>query len=67
MVLNKEDTVVLKILVQKELQMLEEDGEKVMISNSPFLNKVALDDSDVEFLKGAEEYKEFLVELEKKL
>ncbi len=65
MELTKKETDVLKIVVQKELQQLKEDKEKIFISNSPFLNKA--DDNDLEFLKSEVEYREFLKELLEKL
>ncbi|MBU0457553.1 MAG: hypothetical protein ABH824_03560 [Nanoarchaeota archaeon] len=67
MTLKKEDKDVLKVLVEKELEQVENEGEEIMISNSPFMNKVALDDSDLPFLKSVELYKEFLQKLIKKL
>ena len=67
MTLTKEDTAVLKILVEKELEHVEKDGEQLVISNAPFLHKVAEDDSDLLFLKSIEKYKIFLEQLSKKL
>ncbi len=64
---TKEDKAVLKILVEKELQNVEENGDKVMISNSPFIHKVVQDESDLKFLKNVELYKEFLQQLLKRL
>jgi threonyl-tRNA synthetase len=67
MALNKEDLTVLKILVEKELEHIEKDQEKLVIVNAPFITKVAGDDSDLNFLKSIEKYKEFLQELNKRL
>ncbi|MBU0470076.1 MAG: hypothetical protein KKA62_03815 [Nanoarchaeota archaeon] len=67
MALNKEETTVLKILVHKELELIKKDEKNFTISNSPFLNKVHLDDLDLPFMKSVEVYKEFLIKLEKKL
>jgi len=67
MKLTKQDLAVLKILVEKELEHVERDGEKMVIVNAPFISKVAEDDSDLNFLKSMEKYKEFLKELNKRL
>ena len=67
MELSKEDRAILKVLVSKELENVKKDGEKVMLSNSPVLNKESLDDPDLPFLKSIELYKGFLQELQKKL
>jgi hypothetical protein len=67
MELTKKELSVLKVLVEKELQNLEDDNKKLIISNSPFFNKVALDESDISFMKVEKDYEEFLKELLKKL
>jgi hypothetical protein len=67
MELTKKELSVLKVLVEKELQNLEDDNKKLIISNSPFLNKVALDESDINFMKVEKDYEEFLKGLLKKL
>ena len=65
--LTKQDLATLKILVEKELETVKKEGEQLMIVNSPFLNKVSLDDSDLAFLKSEVKYQKFLEELFKKL
>jgi hypothetical protein len=68
MTLTNEDMAVLKILVEKELDNLEKDGEEVMIINSPFLSGVSrLQSGDMEFLKAEKAYQEFLIVLKQKL
>jgi hypothetical protein len=67
MELAKKEIEVLKALVKQELEEMKKDSQKVMISNSPFLNKEALDDSDLEFLKSGAEYQQFLKQLLNKL
>jgi len=67
MALTKLDLAVLKILVGKELQHVKKDGEKMVIVNAPFISKIVEDDSDLNFLKSMEKYKEFLEELNRKL
>ena len=65
--LTKQDLATLKILVEKELETIKKEGEQLMIVNSPFLNKVSSDDSDLEFLKSEVKYRQFLEDLLKKL
>jgi hypothetical protein len=65
--LTKQDLATLKILVEKELETIKKEGEQLIIVNSPFLNKVSSDDSDLEFLKSEVKYQQFLEELLKKL
>lgn len=67
MTLDKKERAVLKVLVEKELQNVQEDSSQLMISNSPFLNKVALDDPDIAFMKSEKDYEEFLKQLLKKI
>lgn len=67
MTLTKQDLAVLKILVEKELRHVEKDGERMVIVNAPFISKVAEDDSDLNFLKSMEKYKEFLQKLLQRL
>jgi len=67
MELTKQELETLKLLVKKELEAITKEGSELMIANSPFLNKEALDDSDLEFLKSEIEYKQFLDDLLKKL
>ena len=62
MELTKQDELILKALVEKELKDVEKEG-KIMISNSPFLNKIGLDDPDLPFMKSVDLYKEYLKEL----
>lgn len=67
MELSKKEKAVLQILVGKELNLVKEDSEKLAIVNSPFLGKVALNDSDIEFIKNGQKYLAFLEDLIKKL
>ena len=67
MTLNKDEADVLKILVDKELEHLEKDGEQLVTVNAPFITKVIGDDPDLPFLKSLELYKNFLQDLQKKL
>ena len=55
------------MLVKKELEQVKKEGKELMISNSPFLNKIALDQADLPFLKSEVEYQKFLEDLLKKL
>ena len=57
----------MKLLVKKELETVNKEGSEIIMVNSPFLNKEAQDDSDLEFLKSEAKYKQFLEELSKKL
>ena len=64
MTLTNEDKVILKALVKKELENLKEEGEKVMIVNSPFLSSVSRTESnDLPFLSTTEAYRKFLDDL----
>ncbi len=67
MALTKKEKDIMKILVKKELSKVEKEGDKIFISNSPFLHKVENDDSDLDFLKNKVEYQKFLELLLKKL
>ena len=67
MVLTKKELEILKILVHKELENLQQDNKNLLISNSPFFGKVALDDNDLEFIKDEKKYEEFLNRLLKSL
>ena len=67
MELNKDEKTILNVLLEKELKDLKEDAGKLLISNSPFLNKVVRDEADLPFLKSAELYKKFLMQFKKKL
>jgi len=67
MTLTNEDIKIIKILVEKELEEIKKDGKKVMIVNSPFLNKVAGDDADLPFLSSEVKYKQYLEQLVNKL
>ena len=67
MELTKQELETLKLLVKKELETVTKDGSEIIMINSPFLNKEAQDDSDLEFLKSETKYKQFLEELLKKL
>jgi len=52
MELTKQDKAVLKVLVGKEMEHLKKDFKQLVISNSPFLNKVAGDQSDLASLRA---------------
>jgi len=67
MTLGKKERAVLKVLVEKELENIQNDSSQLMISNSPFLNKVGLDDSDIAFMKSEKDYEEFLKKLLKNI
>jgi hypothetical protein len=67
MELTKQELETLKLLVKKELETTKKEGSEIIMVNSPFLNKEAQDDSDLEFLKSETKYKQFLEELLKKL
>ena len=67
MELTKQELETLKLLVRKELENVKKEGSEIIVVNSPFLNKEALDDSDLEFLKSGAKYKQFLDELLQKL
>jgi hypothetical protein len=67
MELTKQELETLKLLVKKELEAVKKEGSNLVIANSPFLNKVALDDSDLEFLKSEVQYQQFLDKLLNKL
>ena len=67
MELTKQELETLKLLVKKELEAVKKEGSEIIMINSPFLNKEAQDDSDLEFLKSETKYKQFLEELLKKL
>ena len=67
MELTKQELETLKLLVKKELEAVKKEGNELMVSNSPFLNKEALDDSDLDFLKSEAKYRQFLNELLNKL
>ncbi|MBT6774287.1 hypothetical protein HOA91_02850, partial [Candidatus Woesearchaeota archaeon] len=45
MTLTNEDRTVLKALVEKEISNIKEEGEKVLIVNSPFLSSVSRTES----------------------
>ncbi|PIZ50546.1 hypothetical protein COY27_06715 [Candidatus Woesearchaeota archaeon CG_4_10_14_0_2_um_filter_33_13] len=65
--LTKEDLVILKLLIEKELEEVKKEGQNLVIANSPFLNKEVLDDSDLDFLKSEAKYQQYLEELLQRL
>ena len=67
MTLTKKEVEILKILVEKELENLQQDSKNLLISNSPFFGKVALDDDDLKFIKDEKKYEEFLNKLAKNM
>ena len=67
MELSTKEKSVLKVLVEKELEHVQKDFDRMTISNSPFLTKVTRDDSDLEFMKNETEYIAFLKDLISKL
>jgi len=66
MELTKKELDVLRIIVEKELESMQKDAEKVTISNANYITKVETD-SDLEFLKQVELYETFLKDLLNKL
>ena len=62
---TKKELAVLKILVEREINGMTEDANKILISNSGFLT--AETDDDLSFLKAEDLYTEFLHQLKKKL
>ena len=63
--LNKKELAVVKMLVTREIDSMNKDASKVLISNSGYIN---LDmDDDLAFLKAEELYMDFLQGLLKKL
>ena len=68
MTLTNEDKVILKVLVEKEIENIKEQGEKVLVVNSPFLSSVSRTASnDLPFLSTTEAYRKFLDDLLKRL
>ena len=67
MELTKEERTILKVLIEKELKDIKKQGKEIFISNSPFLNKVTLDDKDLPFLTSELKYQQFIENLLKKL
>ncbi|MEK6899966.1 MAG: hypothetical protein AABX05_02470 [Nanoarchaeota archaeon] len=67
MELTKQEKSVLKVLVEKELTHIKKDGQGFLITNAPFINKMAETETDFLFLKSLKLYKEFLENLQKKL
>ncbi|MBT3836265.1 hypothetical protein HOD05_04950 [Candidatus Woesearchaeota archaeon] len=67
MTLTKEEMDVLKVLVEKELDHVSKDADKLMISNSPFLTKIEGDQSDLAFMKSEADYQKFLLGILTKL
>lgn len=67
MVFTKDETLILKTLLMKELEHLKKDEKQLVIVNSPFLNKIIGDQADLPFLKSEVLYRQFLEKLLKKL
>ncbi|MBR9683630.1 hypothetical protein GOV03_03765 [Candidatus Woesearchaeota archaeon] len=68
MTLTTEEKDILKVLVQKELESVKEDGKKVLIVNSPFLSSIVRTHAkDIPFLASEKLYLEFLKKLLEKL
>ena len=67
MTLTKEEMDVLKVLVEKELDHVSKDADKLMIRNSPFLTKIEGDQSDLAFMKSEADYQKFLLGILTKL
>jgi len=67
MELTKRDRNIIKVIIEKELESLEADFKKLTITNSPFLGKVARDESDLAFMKSELDYKKYLEKLILKL
>ncbi len=67
MVFTKDETLILKTLLMKELEHLKKDERQLVIVNSPFLNKIIGDQPDLPFLKSEVLYRQFLEKLLKKL
>ncbi len=67
MALTKEEMDVLKVLVEKELDHVTKDADKLMMSNSPFLTKVFGEKSNIAFMKSEADYQQFLLGILTKL
>ena len=66
--LTEKEKAVLKILVKKELEIVEQHNEEMYIVNSPFLSSVSrLRSNDLEFMKTEKLYREFLSKLLEKI
>lgn len=66
MELTTKERAVIKMIVERELEQLEKDESKLLISNASFLNKID-EDSDLDFMKVGTEYQLFLTQLLEKL
>lgn len=64
---TKEEKIVLRLLVEKELEHIKKDSKKLLISNSPFLGKMSEEFEDIALLKSESEYLKFLQVLRKKI
>lgn len=62
---TKKELAVLKVLVTREIDSMNEDANKVLISNSGYINMD--NDDDLAFLKAEDLYMDFLQDLIKKL
>lgn len=66
--ITKEEKTILKVLVEKELEAVKKEGQKIFIVNSPFLSGLArLHSKDLPFLASEKLYREFLEKLLGKL
>ncbi len=63
MTLTKDDRMVLKILVEKELQAITKEGKNLISGNTPLFPK----EPDIAFLKSEALYEKFLQQLRRKL
>ena len=64
---SKEEKAILKILIEKELHHVKKDGQGFLLTNAPFINQIAPNESDFLFLKSLKLYKDFLEQLKHKL
>jgi collagenase-like PrtC family protease len=68
MTLTKEEKAMLKALVKKELEAVKEEGQKILIVNSPFLSGITRTHAkDIPFLASEKLYQEFMEKLLEKL
>ena len=68
MTLTKEETDVLKALVEQEIKEMEKEGKDFPVRNSPVLSSIyRMRETDIPFMKNQVLYLVFLKDLLKKL